>query len=327
MTTTLALHHIDALAPTAPLSQQPAAVYLSRLGSANSRRTMAGSLREIVGMMTGGRAADPLAFPWERLRYQDTQLVRTLLAERHAPAGANVAIAALRGVLREAWRLGLMGAEDYHRAADLQGVRGERLPRGRALSAGELRALFGACAQDAGPAGARDAALLAILYGGGLRRSEATALDVADYTPDSGALVVRCGKGRKERIVYMTGGGKAALEAWLELRGGDPGALLFPVDRVGRIQRRRMTAQVCRWVLLKRARQAGVAPLPAPHDMRRTFIGDLLDAGADISTVQRLAGHSNVTTTQRYDRRGEVTKAKAAALLHIPYAGRRRRAS
>jgi site-specific recombinase XerD len=280
---------------------------------------MAGALREIVGMLTGGRATDPLAFPWQDLRYPHTQLVRTLLGERHAPAGANVSIAALRGVLREAWRLGLMGAEEYHRAADLQGVRGERLPKGRALSSGELRALFQACGEDMSPAGARDAALLAVLYGGGLRRSEAAALDFADYSPEGGALHVRHGKGRKERCVYITGGGQAALEAWLEARGQEPGPLFFPVNHGGRLERRRMTAQVCRWVLLKRAKEAGISPLPAPHDMRRTFIGDLLDAGADISTVQKLAGHANVTTTQRYDRRGEVTKARAAALLHIPY--------
>jgi len=100
--------------------------------------------------------------------------------------------AALRGVLREAWRLGYVGADDFHRAVDLPPVRGTTLPRGRALPPGELRALFGVIAEDARPATrAWDAALLAVLYGAGLRRAEAVALDVADYDAETGALTNR----------------------------------------------------------------------------------------------------------------------------------------
>ena len=75
-----------------------------------------------------------------------------------------------------------------------------------------------------------------------------------------------------------------------------------------------MTDQAVLYLLQKRAAEAGVKSF-SPHDCRRTFISDLLDAGVDLVTVSQLAGHSSPLTTARYDRRGEEAKRKAVELL------------
>ena len=278
---------------------------------------MKAALDKIAAHLTSNRA-DARSCPWSEVRYQHAQAIRAVLAEDFAPATANKHIAALRGVLREAWRLGLVDAESYRRAADLETVRGTTLPAGREVTLGELTALFKGCAESGTASAARDAALLALLYGAGLRRSEAVSLDLGDYSTDTGELMVRRGKGRKARTVYATNGGRSALEAWIMARGSEPGPLLCPVNKGGRVSLRRMTDQAVLYRLRSRAAAAGVAAF-TPHDCRRSFISHLLAAGADLVTIQNLAGHANVSTTARYDRRGEGAKKKAAELLHVPF--------
>ena len=301
--------------PGSGLADHPAALYLARLAP-SSRQTLACVLGGVARTLSAGRHT-LWTLPWHQVRYPQMAALRSHLAQAYAPATANLYLTAVRGVLAECWQLGLLSAEEKARAVSLPSVRGERLPAGRAVVVGELRALLRACAQDAGPAARRDAALVGVLYGSGLRRAEASALDLADLDLEGGSLAVRHGKGNKARRVYLASGGAELLAGWLSVRGDGDGPLFVAVLKSGKVTQDRLAPQSVRYVLQKRARAAGIKDF-SPHDLRRTFVGDLLEAGADIATVQKMAGHASVTTTARYDRRGEGAKRKASGLLHIP---------
>lgn len=297
--------------------QNPAAVYLAGLGSPTSRQTMRQALDAIARLLG---AADCLSADWPALRYQHTAAVRAWLAGHGAPATANKHLAALRGVLKAAWRLGQMGADDYQRAVDLEPIKGERIPAGRALTAGEIAALFAACDRDSSPAGARDGAMLALLRVLGLRRAEVAGLALDDYNPTASTLRV-LGKRNKQRELPVTIGAADRLAEWLAIRGPEPGPLFCAINKAGRITLAGLSGDVVFDVLERRALEAGVVDV-SPHDLRRTFAGDLLDSGVDIATVQRLMGHSTISTTARYDRRGEAAKRRAVTLLLIPHKNR-----
>jgi len=158
------------------------------------------------------------------------------------------------------------------------------------------------------------------MYACGLRRDEIVSLNMEHYNAETGELKVR-GKGNKERLLYVDNGALDALDDWLSVRGDHEGALFHPVRQGGKIQERKMTDQAIYNLLLNHAKQAGITRF-SPHDLRRSFISELLDRGADIVTVQQLAGHASVQTTANYDRRGERAKKKAIGLLHVPYTKR-----
>jgi len=299
--------------------RNPALVYLASLAP-TGRRTTAGRLTMVARDLLG--IPDPQRVPWHQLRYQHVAAIRTQLQEKYSPATVNAVLYAIRGVARAAFNLELMSADDLQRIRDVRPVRGERLPAGRALTLGELSALMDACAKDTGPAGVRDAAIIGLLYCGGLRRAEAAALRLSDYDPTTGELIV-LGKGNKQRNIYVDNGAADALADWLAVRGGLEDPLFLAINKGGRILEKGMTDQAIYNLLRKRAREAGVRDCSC-HDLRRSYISDLLDAGADIAVVARLAGHSQIQTSARYDRRGEAAKKKAVALLHLPY---RRRGS
>ena len=262
--------------------------------------------------------ADPDQVRWGAFRYSHLVAYRSLLVDAgYAPATVNKHLAALRGVLREAWRLGQLPPDAYARLRDVAQAKGERLPAGRALTTSELSALFAACV-DGTPVGVRDAVLFALLCGAGLRRAEAVSLSLASLDRVLWNLVV-LGKGGRERLVPLSAGPRAALEQWLPLRGRREGPLVCRLTRSGLVLADcPLDAGAVAKRLLRRVARARLRRC-SPHDLRRTFVTRLLEAGADLSVTSALAGHRQVQTTVRYDRRAEHAARAAVNLVPLPF--------
>ena len=283
----------------------PMSAYLSRLAP-SSQLTMAKLLQRIVTLLGSSTTAE--AFPWPRLDYSRTIQLRQTLVSRYAPATANLALSALRGVVREAWRPGQMSYENFRRASDLAHVRGDRTSPRKAVDTGKIEKLLSATRSDQTVRGRSDLAIFSVLFGAGLRRSELTHLDLAHI---KGNRIMVFGKGRQWRTTHLGHDAAAALNSWLEVRGTTQGALFLPIHRSGALLARRLSAEAIARIVARRAHAAGVGEL-RPHDLRRALATRLLETGVDVLLVQRILGHRSVAATQIYDCRVE-SAAQAAA--------------
>lgn len=195
------------------------------------------------------------------------------------------------------------GLADRDPGADLEPP---RVPAGlpRPLSEAEVAALLDGIAGDEPPA-RRDRALLELLYGTGARIAEAVGLSLGDVDLESGTVRL-FGKGRRERIVPVTGAARRSMAAWLGpdgrpamvperwARRSDAEAV-FLNRRGGRLSRQ------SGWEIVRRhGRRAGLAGRLSPHVLRHSCATHLLDNGADIRAVQELLGHASIGTTQVY---------------------------
>jgi site-specific recombinase XerD len=185
------------------------------------------------------------------------------------------------------------------------------------LSDGELKALYARC--DSGVWGLRCSAILALLYGGGLRCNEAVRASVEDYDLGRRVLRVVYGKGNKERLVPLNESAADDLEYWM-YKSGWPitdRILVRLRSRSGEPPRDPLGSTGIQGSLHRLADLAGAERF-APHDLRRTMITGLLAGGVDVLVVGRIVGHQNPDTTLIYDRRPIDAQIAAAAHLFMP---------
>lgn len=213
-----------------------------------------------------------------------------------AVASAGRVLVAIRGFHRFALEEGLTSQDPSQRISPASAVK--RLPK--ALSYEQVSRLLQATGNDSTPAGLRDRALVELLYGTGVRISEAVNVDIDDLKLEERTLIVT-GKGDKQRLLPLGGYSVSALGDYLVrarpalLIRGRGNHAVFLNARGARLSRQSAYA-----VVHKAAEKAQLEVEVSPHTLRHSYATHLLQGGADVRVVQELLGHSSVTTTQIY---------------------------
>lgn len=143
-------------------------------------------------------------------------------------------------------------------------------------------------------ANVRDKALILVLLDTGMRIGECLALNWDDVDLVQGSILIRRGKNRRNRMVFLGRTARQALRAYAQFRQDKNPAVWVT------IQGERLAYFGVREILRRRAKQAGLKEVPSPHDFRRTCALTLLRNGADVVSVSRLLGHSSLEVTKRY---------------------------
>jgi len=254
--------------------------------------------------------------PWSIIEYQHLASIRSTLQEQQKSANTiNLTLSALKGVMKACFNLKLISADQLLLLNDIKRVRGKRLPSGRSLSKQDIKKIYRACEKDKTIAGKRDQAIITTMLASGIRRSEVVNITLDDYNTRNGQLNIQAGKGNKQRTAYINTESRQIIRKWLNVRGTEAGALFNPITKSSTIQYRKISSQSIYGIIRQRAEQAKIEPC-RPHDLRRTFVTHLLEAGIDINTARQLAGHSDIQTTARYDLRDEKSQKRALRQMH-----------
>ncbi|NDH61825.1 MAG: site-specific tyrosine recombinase XerD [Alphaproteobacteria bacterium] len=306
--------------PVPPLAREAEAfiemLTAERGASGNTEVAYRGDLRDLLSFL-GRRKQTPIS--------ADAAALRAYLKSLDYLGMTPGTVARRLSVMRQFFRFLLaerLRADDPASTLDSPKL-GRPLPK--VMTRVEVDGLIAAAQAKGAEDGGRMETLLEILYGSGLRVSELVALPVAAAERDPTMLIVR-GKGDKDRQVPLSDPARAAIARWLHMRAGalaegETSRYLFPSrGRTGHLTRQRFAQ-----LLKEAALAAGIDPARvSPHVLRHAFASHLLEAGADLRSVQLMLGHADIATTQIYT---HVIPEKLRALVedHHPLARRKRR--
>ena len=226
---------------------------------------------------------------------------RAAMLDRDLSASTiNVKLSAVRKLITEAKRAGVVSAEEAAQMTDVPNVRQQGTRLGNWLTKDQAKDLL-AVPDRSTMKGKRDYVILALLVGCALRRKELAQLDVETIQLREGRWVLAdlCGKGRRIRTVAVPMWVKQGINAWMTAAGVEDGRLLRRVTKAGKPKGDGLSDWAVWSVVEQAAKEIGIERFGA-HDLRRTCAKLCRKAGGDLEQIKFLLGHSSIQTTERY---------------------------
>ena len=269
-----------------------AALVLDGISSKHTRRAYEQALEEFFIWFQNE--------PGRQFNKAAVQAYRTELeAKGLAPSSINVRLSAIRRLALEAADNGLMPPELAAGIARAKGAKRSGIRLGHWLTADQAEALLAAPGIET-IKGVRDTAVLAMLLGGGLRRSELAGLDFAHIQQRDGRWLIAdlVGKHGRIRTVPVPDWAYAALTRWKNAGGQQEGAVFRGLTRHGHIAARRLSPQAVLAIVTSYTLELGIQA--SPHDLRRTFAKLAYVGGCRLEQIQLSLGHASLVTTELY---------------------------
>ena len=257
------------------------------------------------------------AVPLHKLSFEQlSTLKQSLVLNNKSSRTIQLTFQVIKAIAKTAFLMNLVEQHELEKFNVLKLPHIEPSFKGKSLSATQLKSILKQPYTPPSIINTRDIALLALMAGAGLRRSEVSALKLSDFSMADQLVVIHKGKGNRTRTQYLPVWVLEYLSSWLTVRGNNEGPLFCVVLNGRAIQARGISPETIYSVVTARTSHV-LGEKFTPHDMRRTYISSLLANGVDISTVRKLAGHKSIITTQLYDKRGVDSLKRAVNTLSV----------